>query len=76
MDLDIDIMHPSDPSSLDVHEVRRITNGRLALRGNISQAFPLACGSPADVRPEALAAAIYSCPGIRARTTSSPRTTC
>jgi uroporphyrinogen decarboxylase len=54
MALDIDIMHPIDPSSLDIREVRRITNGRLALCGNISQAFPLAFGSPADVRLEAL----------------------
>ena len=54
MSIEIDMLHPIDPSSLDIREVREATGGKFALCGNVNQAFPLAFGSPEGVCLETL----------------------
>ena len=52
LDFGIDILHPIQPESLNLHEIKERTKGRLTLWGGLSvqQTFPY--GTPEDVRAE------------------------
>ena len=45
-------LHPIEPRAMDIREVKRRYGDRLCVLGNIDLAFPLALGSPEDVRAE------------------------
>lgn len=47
-----DALHPIDPSAMDINEVHDQVGERLCLIGNIGVDFPLARGTPDDVRKE------------------------
>jgi uroporphyrinogen decarboxylase len=47
-----DAIHPIEPKAMDILEVQRRSKGKLALIGNINIDYPLATGTPEDVKDE------------------------
>ncbi len=54
LDLGINGLHPLDPTSVDIRDVRRKVGNRVCLLGNICQTYPLGLGTPEEVRLDAL----------------------
>jgi len=55
-----DALHPLEANAMDIRTVKRRCGAQLAVLGNIDLAFPLALGTPDDVR-EAVRALIRDC---------------
>ena len=47
-----DALHPIEPKAMDIVEVRRRTEGKLSLIGNIDLDYPLTTGTPAAVQAQ------------------------
>ncbi len=54
VDMGVDVLHPIDPTGMDIRAAKARATGKLAIMGNVNQAFPLGLGTPADVEVEVL----------------------
>jgi uroporphyrinogen decarboxylase len=52
VEIGFDALHPIDPNCMDIVETRRIVGPRMCLIGNLSLAYPLGTGTPAEVSAE------------------------
>jgi uroporphyrinogen decarboxylase len=54
VDMGVDVLHPMDPTGMDIRAAKARAAGKLCIMGNVNQAFPLGMGTPADVELEVL----------------------
>jgi hypothetical protein len=52
MELEVDVLNPIEPYSMDIYDIKARYGEKLTLSGNIDIAGPLAFGSPEEVREE------------------------
>lgn len=52
MEMDIDVLNPIEPYSMDIYDMKKRYGDKLGLSGNIDIAGPLAFGTPEEVREE------------------------
>jgi uroporphyrinogen decarboxylase len=52
MEMDLDVLNPIEPYSMDIYDIKEKYGDRLTLSGNIDIAGPLAFGTPEQVREE------------------------
>jgi len=52
MEMDLDVLNPIEPYSMDIYDIKEKYGDKLTLSGNIDIAGPLAFGTPDEVREE------------------------